>query len=176
MSLQIESAYLWALAPPIIICLAGWVLLLPRNKLCIYLGCRLIYLSVWVLSIAVLWVGVVFAFAGWVWPMIFEAEKDSTPVQKIASAIAAWVLLFVGKQILELRHLKIAAEILKRIIQISFKGRVPKTLPIGANATSQQRLAYRAFNDDRFASDNVPEINGWGMDASYRRLKLIDNL
>jgi len=168
--------YLWALAPPVVLCLLGWVLILARHRACLWVGCCLIYGSVWFLAVAVLWVGMVLAFAGWVWPTIFEPDKNASTIEKVLSAIVAWVLLFIGKKLLELRHLHVASMILKRMIQFSLKNRVPATLPVGVDANSADRLAYRAFHDEDFAADNVPAITGWGISASYRRLKLINRL
>ncbi|HYB58479.1 MAG TPA: hypothetical protein VEK12_20135 [Alphaproteobacteria bacterium] len=168
--------YLWVLAPPVALFLVGWLLLLPRNRTCLYAACCLIYGSVWVLALAVLWVGVVLAFAGWVWPTIFEPDRNASAIEKVTSAIVAWLLLFIGKKLLELRHLHIAAMFLKWLIQFSMRGRVPATLPIGPNAQVADRLAYRAFHEEQFAEGGVPAIAGWGISASYRRLKLINRL
>jgi len=169
-------AYLWALVPPLALFLLGWVLIVVRKRAYLYVGCCLTYGSVWFIAIAVLWVGMVLAFAGWVWPTIFEPGKDADAIEKVVSAIVAWVLLFVGKKLLELSHVHVASLVLKWMIQSSLKKRAPVTLPIDVPADDPGRLAYRALHDDAFSAPGVDAITGWGIGASYRRLKLINRM
>ena len=61
-----------------------------------------LYIYVWFIALVVVWVGVVLALAGWVWPKLFGSEAPTaSPKDKIVTAAIAAILLYIGKQLLE---------------------------------------------------------------------------
>jgi len=135
-----------------------------------------LYIYVWFIALVVVWVGVVLALAGWVWPKLFGSEAPTaSPKDKIVTAAIAAILLYIGKQLLELRHLHIAEKMLQMILMISFKARVPNYLKEAAKDDSVERMAYRALYVPDFVISGRATVKGWGPTASCFRVGLINS-
>jgi hypothetical protein len=133
-----------------------------------------LYIYVWFTALVVVWVGVVLALAGWVWPKLFGSEAPTaSPKDKIVTAAIAAILLYVGKQLLELRHVHIAEKMLKMILMVSFKARVPNYLKEAEEDDSPARMAYRALYVPDFVISGRAAVEGWGPNASCLRVELI---
>jgi hypothetical protein len=163
---QIEFAALGLIATFLVAWASIHFLVLPR------LGVCLLYLYTWFIAVFIVWTGIILALVGWVIPMLKDESTLSVKEKIIRAALTA-VLLYVGKQLLELRHLKVAAKVMKWIFKQSFKGRVPTTLPLQP-VTDPSRLAYQAVYDENFVIPNVNSVLGWGMVASCRRVRLVE--
>jgi len=155
----------------VLVFFVGWAsihtLIAPR------FGVWLLFLYSWFVAIFVVWVGIILALAGWVFPKIFSSDGPGIPVgQKIMNAALAAVLLYVGKQLLELRHLNVAARLMKLLLSRSFTSRVSQTLPLKPDQDAS-RLAYRAVHEENFVIPNVASVQGWGLRASCRRVQLL---
>lgn len=143
-------------------------LILPR------FGVWVIYVYVWFIALVVVWVGVVLALAGWVWPNLFGSEAPTTsPKDKIVTAAIAAILLYIGKQLLELRHVHVAKKLLRIVLNVSFKSRVPNHLEEAEEDDSPARMAYRALYVQDFVIPNRASVKGWGPIASCLRVGLI---
>jgi len=124
---------------------AGWALVgclvLPR------FGVWLLYIQIWIIALLVVWVGIVLALAGWVVPKLLDSDATHvSATQKILSAATAAVLLYVGKQLLELRHVQVGERVLRSVFELSFRNRVPLSLKEDlVDDATPDRMAYRAL-------------------------------
>jgi len=170
------SPYLGALAAPPAILLLGVLLVGTRSKSLLYLGCMLIYLDVSLFLLVLLSIGAATGIVGWVWHVLVEPAKEAAPAEKLIDAAVALSLTFLAGMLLKLRHAHPASATLKKIIRSRLKNRVPAVMPNGPGTSEADILAYRAYHDDQFAGNAVAAIEGWGISASYRRLKLMNGL
>jgi uncharacterized membrane protein len=152
---------------------AGWALVgslvLPR------FGVWLLYIQIWIIALLVVWVGIVLALAGWVVPKLLDSDATHvSATQKILSAATAAVLLYVGKQLLELRHVQVAERVLESVFKFNFRNRVPRSLEEDLlNDAAPKRMAYRALYFEDFVIPSVAAIKGWGPNAACHRVGLI---
>ena len=132
-----------------------------------------LFLHVSVLTALVVWVGIVLSLLGWVLPKLSGSEATTPAKEKIISAAIVAVLLYVGKQLLELRQIHFAEKVLRSVLKRCFRKRVPDTLREGNTDDTVERLAYRALYSDDFVVPNRFVVKGWRPKASSLRVQLI---